>query len=160
MKPKTPWCTAALALAALALALAGCGRSSSSSSPGLTAVPLAGGTQVVAHVRRCDRGANPYCAVQLVLVGPAYRSSAALLSGERRRLLSLGWGPGNGDTGDERAADSPGHTLRLTYATAALDLKDIDLGWIRRSRLIATALSQELFTRTPALSLMLETGSA
>jgi hypothetical protein len=148
--------TAAVVLAALPLA--GCGQSSASMAPVLSGVPLAARARVVAHIRRCDRGANPYCAVQLVLVGARYRSSAALLSSERRRLESLGWGPGNGDTGDERAADSPGHKLRLTYATAALDLKDIDLGWINRSRLIAMTLSREMFDRAPALSLMLETG--
>jgi hypothetical protein len=156
MNANGPRWTAALLLAALSLA--GCGQSSTSTGPVLTGVPLAGRTRVVAQVRRCDRGANPYCALQLVLVGARYRSSMALLSGEDRRLMALGWGPGNGDTGDEHAADSPGHKLRLTFATGALDLKDIDLGWIRRSRLIVMTLSREMFDRAPALSLMLETG--
>jgi hypothetical protein len=145
---------------AAALVLAGCGQAASSRSPTLDAVPLANGTRVIAHVRRCDRGANPYCAVQLVVVGDHYGSSMALMSGESRHLKSLGWGQSSGDTGVEQAAESPGHRLRLTYATAALDLQGVDLGWIRRSPLIANTLSRVMFDRLPAVSLMLETGSS
>ena len=79
---------------------------------------------------------------------------------ERRHLTALGWTATNADTGDEHAADSPGHSLRLTYATAALDLKDVDLGWVQRARAIAQTLSQAMFARRSALSLMLETGSS
>lgn len=156
MKRNRPWWLAVMA----ALALAGCARSASSASPTLAAVPLAKGTRVIAHVRRCDRGANPYCAVQLIVVGGRYRSSAALMSGESRYLRSLGWAQTNGDTGREEAAESPGHKLRLTFATAALDLQGVDLGWIRRSPLITDALSRVMFSRASALSLMLETGSS
>jgi hypothetical protein len=149
-----------LALTAAALATAACGQSATRSSPVLSGVPLAGGTQVVAHVRSCDRGANPYCAVQLVVVGRRYPSSMALLLSEKRRLEQLGWTSGAGDDGAERAADSPGHTLRLTYATASNDLLGVDLDWIQRRRPIARALSAQIFDRAPALSLMLETGSS
>jgi hypothetical protein len=145
---------------AIALGVAGCGQSTGSHSPNLAGVPLTGGTRVVFHVRRCDRGANPYCAIQLVVVGNHYRTSTALQASERRHLKALGWGMADADTGDEHGADSPGHTLRLTYATAALDLKDIDLGWVQRSPRIARSLSRTMFARSSALSLMLETGSS
>jgi len=145
---------------ALALLAAGCGQGASARSPDLAGVPLTGGTHVVAHIRRCDRGANPYCAVQLVVVGSRYRSSSGLLASERRHLRSLGWTSADADTGVERAADSPGHKFRLTYATAALDLQAWTLGWIERSRPIARELSRTMFSRAPALSLMLETGSS
>jgi hypothetical protein len=145
--------------AAVALVAAGCG-SSGSRGPSLSGVPLVPGTQVVEHVRRCDPGANPYCAVQLVVVDKHASSSQALLIAERQHLKSLGWTLTEADTGDEAAANSPGHKLRLTYATAALDLKDIDLGWIRRSPKIGLALSRAMFDRDSAISLMLQTGSA
>jgi hypothetical protein len=147
-------------LAAAALATAACGQSGASRAPALSGVPLTGGTRVVANVRSCDRGANPYCAVQLVVVGGRYGSSMALLAREQGRLRQLGWTSGAGDTGVEQSADSPGHKLRLTYATASNDLMAIDLGWIQRRRPIALALSAELFDRAPAISLMLETGSS
>jgi hypothetical protein len=151
---------ALLTLAAAALATAACGQSATRRAPELSGVPLTGGTRVVAHVRSCDRGANPYCAVQLVVVGGRYASSIALLTDEKRRLRQLGWTSGAGDSGVERSADSPGHALRLTYATASNDLLGIDLGWIQRRRSIALALSAEMFDRAPAISLMLETGSS
>ena len=50
-------------------------------------------------------------------------SSDDLLKGERDDLLAAGWTRVNGDTGDERAAQSPGHKLRVTYASASGDLK-------------------------------------
>ena len=116
--------------------------------------------QVTEHVRRCDPGANAYCAVQLVVVSNRARSSSALLDAERRHLKSLGWTLTEADTADETAADSPGHKLRLTYAMAALDLKDVDLGWIKRSPQIARALSRAMFDRASSISLMLQSGSA
>jgi hypothetical protein len=149
----------ALALVAAALSTAACGQSATSRAPILADVPLVAGTHVAAQVRSCDRGADPYCAMQLVVVGSRYGSSTALLAGEQRRLGQLGWTSGVGDTGDERSADSPGHKLRLTYATASNDLMGIDFGWIERRRPIALALSTEMFDRAPVISLMLETGS-
>ncbi|MDQ6835289.1 MAG: hypothetical protein M3016_03790 [Actinomycetota bacterium] len=144
----------------VALALSGCGSAAPSRSPTLAGVPLPPGSRVLAHVTRCDRGANAYCAVQLVVSGPGYHSSEDLLGTERRHLMALGWGLANADTGDEHAAESPGHKLRLIYATAALDLKDVDLGWVRRSRRIQRGLSAAMFDRIAALSLMLEPGSS
>jgi hypothetical protein len=144
---------------AVALVAAGCGGSASR-GPSLSGVPLTPGMRVIEHVRRCDRGKNPYCAVQLVVVGRHASSSEALLAAEREHLRSLGWSLTEADNGDETAADSPGHKLRLTYATAALDLKDVDLGWIKRSPKISLALSRVMFDRQPAISLMLQTGSA
>lgn len=66
----------------------------------------------------------------------------------------------DGDTGEERAAESPTHSLRVTYATPFGDLKGIDLGWIKRSQPIAVALSQAMFHRSSAMSMMLEIGPA
>jgi hypothetical protein len=126
----------------------------------LSGVPLADGTRVVAQTRRCDRGANPFCAVQLVVVGARDHSSVRLLNREAEHLKSLGWTVSNGDTGVESASESPGHKLRLTYATAADDLEGVDLGWIRRSPEITMALSRVMFNRNAALSLMLEAGSS
>ena len=150
---------AAIVLAG-ALAVSACGQGSASSSPAVKGVPLAGGTRVVFRVRRCDRGAHPFCALQLVVVGPRYGSSADLLSGETARLREAGWGAAEGDTAKERAAESPGHRLRLTYATARDDLQSIDAGAITRAPSVARSLSRQVFDRTPALSLMLQAGSA
>lgn len=150
----------AAAAVAVVVAVAGCGQAASNRSVDVAAVPMIGGTRVVVQTRRCDRGANPYCAVQLVVVGRSYESSGALLASERRYLKAHGWTVAGADTGDERAANSPGHRLRLSYATAALDLKDVDLGWVKRSRPIGLALSRTMFNRSPALSLMLEQGSS
>lgn len=150
-----------LLAAALALALtaAGCGSSAQSRAPSVAGVPLTAGARVLAHVTRCDPGANQYCAVQLVVVG-RYGSSDELLRSERRHLQALGWGLVNAQTGDEHAAESPGHHFHIVFATAALDLKDVDLGWVKRSRMIARVLSQTMIDRRSALSVMLESGSA
>jgi hypothetical protein len=143
------------ALLALGVALAGCG-SGASHTPDLSKLPLVPGTEVIVKARQCDNGSNPYCAVQIVLVGRSYKDSQDLLGVERERLVSLGWMREGADTGNEHAADSPGHKLRVTYATALADLTGIDLGWIKRPRPITLALSHAVFQRTPALSMMLE----
>jgi hypothetical protein len=145
-------------LTAAALGLAGCGQGSSSRSPQLTGAPLAGGLRVVAHTHRCDRGVDPYCAVQLVVVGSGGGGAAALIAREQKHLSALGWTSAQGDTGKEQAADSPGHKLRLTYAAAWDDLQALDMGWIRRSPLIGRALARTMFHRASALSLMLQPG--
>jgi hypothetical protein len=142
----------------LAILVGGCGAASPH-APDVSRLPLVSGASVVAQAPRCDRGANGFCAVELVVVAPRFRDSVDLLKSERRQLRKLGWSGANGDTGDERAADSPGHRLRLTYATAAGDLKGIDLGWIDRSRAVTVALARALIARSPALSMMLEYGS-
>jgi hypothetical protein len=153
---------AAATLAALALALAGCGSERSSRHPSVSRIPLAPGTRVIAHARRCDVGADSYCAVQLVVAGAPgrYRDSGALLTGETRHLSRSGWGETSGDTIHERAAESPHNKLRVTYATASEDLTSIDEGTITRQDSIARSLSRQMFARAPALSLMLQSGAS
>ncbi len=144
--------------AALALVLAGCGQIGSSRSPGLDQLPLVDGASVVAQVKQCDKGANAFCAVEAVVVGKGFRSSGELVASEHKHLRKVGWTSMAGDNGDERAAESPGHKLRLTYATAGNDLIGWDLGWIKRSMPIVQALDRQMFDRVPAMSIMLEAG--
>jgi hypothetical protein len=146
-------------VAALALAAAaGCGSSGGQKAPRLGALPLVKGAAIVAHVRQCDRGANAYCAIELVVVDNRYRSSTDLLRGEKLTLRKSGWTGAGPDTNTERAADSPGRAMRVTYATAVGELTGIDLGWIQRPRKIWLALSQSVFDRAPAIAVMLEIG--
>jgi hypothetical protein len=144
-----------------ALVAVGCGQSGDHSA-GLMVqgVPLVGGARVVAQVRSCDRGASAYCALQLVVVGSGFQSSADLLAHEEGRLHARGWTLTVGDTPQEHSADSPGHRLRLSYALAPDDLLSWDRGQIRRRPVIARALAQAMFQRAPTLSLMLQTGSS
>jgi hypothetical protein len=114
----------------------------------------------VRQVRECDPGRASFCAYQLVVVASNFKSSTALLDSEHRHLLKLGWTGAAPETGEQRAAESPGHKLRVTYATAFGDLKGIDLGWIKRSQRIALALSKTMFDGSSALSLTLEAGSS
>ena len=118
------------------------------------------GATVVSEQRQCDRGANAYCAVEAVVVDRRFGSSGALLTAERHRLHAVGWSSTAGDNGKERAAESPGHKLRVTYATAEGDLLGSDEGWIKRPRPIVLSLSRVMFDGTPAMSVMLEAGSA
>ena len=143
-----------------ALGAAGCGSGTPAGRPSVSGVPLVHGAHVVSEARRCDRGAHPYCALQLVLAGPGYPTSQVLLTDEQHHLKRSGWGVAEGDTDFERAAESPGNSLRVTYATATQDLRSIDLGTIQRARPIARALSAQMFARAPALSLMLQSGSS
>jgi hypothetical protein len=149
-----------LVLIAAIPALAGCGQARVGQAPAVSGLPLVDGARIVSQQRQCDRGANPYCALEFVLVDTDYPTSMALLSSEHSRLRESGWTSAVGDFGQESAADSPGHKLRLTYGTAASELEGIDLGWIQRSPKIAVSLSGAMFDRTPAISLMLETGSS
>jgi hypothetical protein len=146
-------------IVALSLSVAGCGQSAGRRRPSVDRVPLIPRTHVFAQITRCDPGANSYCAVQFVVTG-RYGSADAMLKRERKYLQSLGWGLVNAQTGDEHAAESSGHRFHLVFATAPLDLKDWDLGWIKRSRMIARAMAQTMINRQPALSLMLESGAA
>jgi len=93
-------------------------------------------------------------------VDPRASSSGALVTSEYHQLRARGWTGAAGDNGDERAANSPGHRLRVTYSTAQGDLIGIDLGWINRPWPIKWSLSRAMFARTPAMSVMLETGPA
>jgi hypothetical protein len=146
-------------LPALAVVLVGCGQSGGGGTPDATRLPLAKGARVVASVRQCDAGSNAFCDVQLVVVGRRYPSSEALLGAEHQRLLSLGWTGANADTGEQHAADSPGHKLRVTYATAFGDLLGLDLGWIHRSGTVVLALSRAMFDRSATMSILLEKGT-
>ncbi|MFZ0091206.1 MAG: hypothetical protein WAL63_16980 [Solirubrobacteraceae bacterium] len=149
-----------LLAAAAGLAIAGCGGAGHPRTVALGTVPLPSGTHVTRHVLSCDHGANPYCAEELVVVGNRYHTSAALLAREKQYLAQLGWSSVQGFFGDEGAAESPHHGLRLSYATAYEDLLGIDSTWIRRRRPIARALADAVFDRDAALSLMLERGSS
>ena len=97
--------------------------------------------------------------MEMVIVDRRFRTSLDMLIGERDELVKHGWSRTSGDTGNERAAESPGHKLRVTYATAYGDLQGIDLGWINRPQAITMALSRALFARSATLSVMLEPGS-
>jgi hypothetical protein len=143
-----------------ALTLSSCGQASPAVVPNIAHVPLVRGVKVLAMIRLCDHGANAFCAVQLVVADHRYDSSGALMLAERQALKHRGWSLYQGDIGNENSAESPGHKLRLTYGTAAADLRGIDLDQIKRSRPITLALSRSMFDRSPAISLMLETGSA
>jgi hypothetical protein len=143
-------------LPALLLALAGCGQSAASNSLSLAQLPLVKDASIVTQLRQCDRGANAFCAIVAVVVDPHAASAGALVTSEHRYLRRVGWTAGAGDDGDEQAAESPGHKLRVTYASAVADLIGIDLGWIKRPRQVTLALTRELFGRTPAMSIMLE----
>ena len=141
-----------------ACALAGCGGNGGDRSPALGKLPLAPGSRVVARVQRCDHGQNAYCAWELVVVNRGYANSWDLVAGERRSLSVHGWTQTHADTGDEHAAQSPGDKLRVTYATAMGDLKDAELGWVKRSHAISVALSHTIFERAAAMSVLLELG--
>lgn len=152
----------ALALAfagcVLALALAGCGASSH--TPSLSQLPLVSGASVVAQAKQCDKGANAYCAIRAVVVDRRFNSSGAFVTAENRWLHKLGWSSAAGDDGVETAADSPGHKVRLTYATGGNDLRGLVLKWIKPPppRSIALALDREFINGVPTMSVMLEVG--
>jgi hypothetical protein len=139
---------------------AGCGGSGPQ-APAVSKLPLIDGASVIAQTQQCDGGANAYCAVEMVIVDRRFHTSTDLMHAERDRLTGLGWSLADGDTGNEHAADSPGHKLRVTYATAEADLQGIDLGWIKRPQGITLTLSRLMFERVPpaAISVMLEQGS-
>jgi hypothetical protein len=143
------------------LGVGGCGGSGSSSRTlSLGQLPLVTGAAVVAVAKQCDRGTNAYCAIEAVVAAHGYGSSGALVAAERRRLQALGWSTMAGDNGNERAAESPRDRVRVTYATGSGDLVGWDEGWIKRPRSIALTLSRLMFQGTPAMSVMLEVGSA
>jgi hypothetical protein len=148
------------ALVAVCLIAAGCGAGGNPREVGAKNIPLPSGTKIVAHARTCDRGTDPYCSIQMVIVGPRYGSSIQLLYSEKDLLKQRGWTSQQGPDGPERSADSPGHELRITYATAFEDLLGVDSNWIQRAPPIGHALSKVIFDRSPAISLMLVRGSS
>lgn len=158
MSPNRPrWLVAPIATALTVCACAGAGAGR---PPTVADIPLVGGAKIVSSARQCDRGTDPYCALELVVIDPRYRSSSDLLISEHLHLQAGGWTSVGADTGQELAANSPAHRFRLTYAAADGDLRGVDLGWVKRSRGIALALSRTIFDRASAISLMLETGSS
>jgi hypothetical protein len=152
------WTIAAAAV--LAGALSACGDSAAQRSPDVHKLPLVPGAKVSLRVHECDSGANAFCSWELLVVGSHYKSSDDLVKDEHALLLKSGWSGADADTGEQHAADSPGHKLRVTYATAFGDLKGIDLGWIRRSRTLALALSHAMIARSAAMSMLLEVGAS
>jgi hypothetical protein len=137
--------------------LAGCGQGEHLDNP---KVPLLRGAQVVQQIRRCDEGSHAFCALDMVVANPRFRSAGEFLVRERRYLKQLGWSLQQGEIGQERSAVSPGHKFRIVYATAAGDLLALDLGWIQRPKPIAQTLSRTLFNGQSAISLMVEAGPA
>ncbi len=117
------------------------------------------GARVVANSRQCDQGANPYCALELVVVDPSYSSARSFVLAERDLLKGHGWTGASPQTADELADESPGHRLRITYATALVDLKGVDLGWIDRSTAVQRSLAKQLFARNPTMSALVQVGS-
>jgi hypothetical protein len=145
---------------AVAVVVVASGRGSTPREIGFTNIPVPPGARVMTEVRSCDRGIHSFCALQVVIVGDRYRTSQALRQTYSAQLLKLGWTTTKGPDGNETAADSPGHELRLTFATAYEDLLGIDSNWIQRTPTISHSLSSAMFDRAPALSLMLLRGSS
>jgi len=123
-------------------------------------IPLVPGAQVAAQTRACDHGSRVFCSVDLVVVDHHYVSSDVLARDESHVLRKHGWSLADGDTGLQSGANSPGHKLRLTFATANGDLQQIDLGTIIRPWPIVYALSSTMFDRTAAMSMRLEVGAS
>jgi hypothetical protein len=146
--------------ACVLLALTGCGSVKGAPPPTADQLPLAPGAKIVEQATQCDKGANAFCALELVVVDPQFKTSEDLVNAEHDVVHKAGWAGFGADTGNERAAESPGHKLRVTYATANGDLTGIDLGWIHRSRKIAVALSRTLFDHASAMSVELDPGSS
>jgi hypothetical protein len=144
----------------LAGSLAGCGSTQAHRSPTVSSLPLVPGSQIVAQVRACDQGSNAFCGIDLVVRNRKYVSSDVLARDESHLLRKNGWSPSDGDIGSQSAANSPGHKLRLTYATAIGDLEQIDLSAINRPWPITYALSNSIFDRDAAMSMRLQVGAS
>src|SRR5579859_4383342 len=142
--------TAAVAI----LLLAGCG-SSGPHAPTLARLPLLPGSRVVAQVRQCDPGTAAYCAIQFVVINRAYHRLYDFIVAQHDYLHAHGWTGAGADTGEELAADSPGHKLHLTYATASGDLDGLIYRWSHRPWQIWGALDQSMWNRQADLSKML-----
>jgi hypothetical protein len=159
------WALAGLAVVVVGVVVIGAvvattGRGGTPRAIGLRNIPLPAGTRVVTRVRSCDRGVNPYCTLQVVVTGDRYPTSTALRAAYGQQLAKLGWTTAKGPDGNETAADSPGHELRLTFATAYEDLLGVDSKWIQRTAAISHSLSAMMFDRAPTLSIMLLRGSS
>jgi hypothetical protein len=160
LPPMTARRLGALASLALAAILAGCGASKAQRMPAASDIPLVPGAEIAVKTRACDRGSRAFCAIDLVVVDHDYVSSDVLARDEGKVLSKRGWSLAHGDTDFQAAANSPGHKLRLTFATAAGELRGIDLGRINRPWPVTYALSGTMFDRTAAMSMMLEAGAS
>jgi hypothetical protein len=149
-----------LVTGALVTGLAGCGQGGPRTSLAVSGVPFVAGAHVLVQTSQCDRGANAFCALELVAVDSRYRSSSDFVVAEGRHLHALGWSLVDAQATGERAAESPGHKLRLTFSTATSDLQQVELGLIQRAPTIEVALSRALFKGVPAISLTLGDGSS
>jgi len=149
----------ALVMLALGPALASCGGGSAVHAPTLAQLPILPGARVAVQARQCDKGSSAFCAIQFVLVDRAFTDNYAFLYAERSWLHAHGWTGASGDNAVEEAADSPGHKLHLTYATATDDLQGWAFNWIKRRAAVIYGLSDTVFEGTPALSMMLEIGT-
>ena len=118
------------------------------------------GARVSLEKRVCNRGANAFCALDVIVTAPRYRSSIALLQAEHRLLRRHRWTPANAPVGQELGADSPGDKLRVTYATPSQELQAIEFSYIKRPRAITLALSHDLFANASVLSIELQLGTA
>jgi hypothetical protein len=147
-------------VALVAVAIAGCGANKPQTTPAASDIPLVPGAEIAVQTRACDQGSHAFCAIDLVVVDRHYTSSDVLAKDESHVLRQHGWSSADGDTSLQSAANSPGHKLRLTYATAAGDLEAIDLQYIGRPWPIQYALSSAIFDRTAAMSMMLEVGAS
>ncbi|HTU95404.1 MAG TPA: hypothetical protein VMF14_06150, partial [Solirubrobacteraceae bacterium] len=121
------------AVVAVVIVVATTGRGGTPRAIGLKDIPMVAGTRVMTRVSSCDRGVHPYCSLQVVIVGDRPQTSEALRKAYQAKLLKLGWTTTMGPDGNETAADSPGHELRLTFATAYEDLLGIDSNWVQRT---------------------------
>ena len=139
--------------------LSGCGGSRPQHTPAVSQLPLVPGSQIVAQVRQCDQGSHAYCGIDIVVRNPGYDSSDVLARDESRLLRKSGWSLSDGDDSLQSAANSPGHKMRLTYATASGDLQEIDLTIINRPWPIQYALANSMFDRAAAMSMRLEVGA-
>jgi hypothetical protein len=128
--------------------------------PSAADIPLLPGAEIAVKAHACDHGSRVYCAVDLVVVDHHYLSSDNLAKDEGHVLQKHGWSLADGDTALQTAANSPGHKLRLTFATATGDLRQIDLGQINRPWPITYGLSSTMFDRTAAVSMRLEAGAS
>jgi hypothetical protein len=148
-------------IALVVVAIGGCGANKPKTTPAASAIPLVPGAHIAVQSRACDgQGSHSFCAIDLVVVDHGYQSSDVLAKDESDVLRKSGWSLADGDTSLQSGANSPGHKLRLTYATAAGDLRAIVLGYIGRPWPIQYALSNTIFDRTAAISMMLETGAS
>jgi len=148
------------AMVVVGVLVATTGRGGTPRAIGLKDIPMVPGTRVTSTVRSCDRGVHAYCSLQVVIAGERYRTSRALRNAYGANLLKLGWTTTKGPDGNETAADSPGHEVRLTFATAYEDLLGVDSNWIQRTPAISHSLSAAMFQRTPTLSVLLLRGSS